>query len=142
MRGMRWGLLTVTLVLVLVGCRGAPAPAAPPGATLVPTRVLPTPTTVPTATSVPTATPTATPTPLPTATPQPTPRPTATSSPPYAIRDSSERYQATVPGAFTDDGGIWRAGNDAGVTLDLLGTCGGVCGRLMLWKHDNLTPPM
>ena len=116
---LRYSLFATLLVVALGGCRGAPLPAAPPGATLVPTRALPTSTTVPTATatSVPTATPTATPTPLPTATPQPTPRPTATSIPPYTIRDSSGLCQATVPGAFTDDGGIWRVGNDAGVTL-------------------------
>jgi hypothetical protein len=119
MRGPRWHLLAVTLVLALGGCRGAPVPVATPGATLMPTHVLATATPVPTATVAPTATPTATPTPLPTATPQPTPTPlpTATSVPPYAIRDSSGLCQATVPGAFTDDGGIWRVGNEAGVTL-------------------------
>jgi len=104
-----------------------PAPTATPLPTLTPTPApTRTPTVMPTATPAPTPTPSPTLTPLPTATPTPAPTrtPTATPSPtraatptPYVLRDSSALYEATVPGAFRDDGGIWRVGDEAGVTI-------------------------
>lgn len=108
--------LLAILALVACGARPTPTPTAP----------APTATPLPTATAVPTATPTATPTRVPTSTPTVTPSPTRTPTPtvvptatptPYMIRDSSALCQATVPGIFRDDGGVWRVGNDAGVTI-------------------------
>ena len=58
MRWLCYCLFAALLAVILGGCRSAPLPATTSSATLMPTRVLPTPT----------ATPTATPTPLPTAT--------------------------------------------------------------------------
>jgi hypothetical protein len=43
---------------------------------------------------------------------------------PYTIRDTSGLCQATVPATFRDDGGIWRVGDEAGVTLAGLATGG------------------
>ncbi len=122
-------------LLALAACGATPTPTPAPTATPQPTATLtptatpsPTPTLVPTATPSPTPTlvPTATLTPSPTRTPTATPSPTRTPTPtvtptatpfPYAIRDSSALCEATVPGAFRDDGGIWRVGNEAGVTI-------------------------
>lgn len=125
------------LVGALAACgqaRPAPLPTAiTPAPTATATAI---PTAIPTATPLPTPTvtstappPTATPTrtPAPTATATPTARPvsvTPTTTPPYTIRDSSGLCAATVPGAFRDDGGIWRVGDEAGVTLAGLPTGG------------------
>ena len=145
-----WRLaLAILGVVALAACGGAtprprPAPTATPPLTATPTATPP-PTATPTVTSIPTATatPTKTPTPTatappPTATPTPTPVPTPTATatatarptaspttiPPYTIRDPSGLCQATVPGAFRDDVGIWRVGDEAGVTLAGLATGG------------------
>lgn len=40
------------------------------------------------------------------------------------MRDSTGLCQITLPGAFVDDGGIWRVGNEAGVTLTSMPTGG------------------
>ena len=129
-------IAVVTLALLaLAACGATPTPTPAPTATPLPTATatatatpLPTATLTPTATPsptptlVPTATPSPTPTRIPTATPSPTRTPTPTVTPtatptPYGIRDSSALCEATVPGAFRDDGGIWRVGNEAGVTI-------------------------
>ena len=109
-------MLALCWAAALVACGGA-APSTP--------IVVPTHTATPTATttSTPTATPTRTPTPSPTATETRTPTATPTPIPDYTIRDSSGFCQATIPGAFRDDGGIWRIGEEAGVTL--VGTIAG-----------------
>ncbi len=118
-------------LLALAACGATPTPTPAPTATatatatatLQPTATLtPTATPSPIPTLVPTATPSPTPTLVPTATPSPTRTPTPTVTPtatpsPYAIRDSSALCEAMVPGAFRDDGGIWRVGNEAGVTI-------------------------
>lgn len=124
-------------LLALAACGVTPTPTPAPTATPLPTATatatatatpLPTATLTPTATPsptptlVPTATPSPTPTRIPTATPSPTSTPTPTVTPtatptPYAIRDSSALCETTVPGAFRDDGGIWRVGDAAGVTI-------------------------
>ena len=112
--------LLIPALLALAACGAAPALAPAPTAMPLPTAtaIPPTPTPVPTATATPTPLPTPTPTatPSPTRTPTPTVMPTATPTP-YAIRDSSALCEATVPGVFWDDGGIWRVGNDAGVAI-------------------------
>src|SRR3954451_10353692 len=125
---MRRAMVVVCWLVALVACgRGASTPTPPPTATAVPTS---TPTRVPTAT--PTVAPTATSTPVPTSTATPTatatstPRvtATATSAPDYTIRDTSGLCQATLPGAFRDDGGIWLVGDEACATLAGLATGG------------------
>ena len=113
--------VVILALLALAACGAAPIPLPAPTATPLPTATATaTATPVPTATATPTATPTpiptVTPTPSPTRTPTPTVIPTATPTP-YAIRDSAALCEATVPGGFRDDGGIWRVGNDAGVTI-------------------------
>jgi len=131
---MRRGLLLFLAslaLLMLAACGEMPTPTPAPTAMPLPTATatataIPLPTATftpsPTATLVPTATPTPAPTSTPTVTPSPTRTPTPTVIPtatptPYAIRDSSALCEATVPGAFRDDGGIWRVGNEAGVTI-------------------------
>ncbi len=120
-------------LLALAACGATPTPTPAPTATPRPTAtatatplstatLTPTATPSPTPTLVPTATPSPTPTRIPTATPSPTRTPTPTVTPtatptPYAIRDSSALCETTVPGDFRDDGGIWRVGNAAGVTI-------------------------
>jgi hypothetical protein len=131
--------LAILALLALVACGTTPTPTptatatatplptatltptATPTATPLPTATL-TPTPAPTATPLPTLTPTATPTATPTITPSPTRTPTPTAIPtatptPYAVRDASALCEVTVPGAFRDDGGIWRVGDEAGVTI-------------------------
>ena len=118
---MRRTLLVIVWLLALTACGQQdatptipPTPTATATATATPTRA---PTATPTATATPTVTPTQTPTPTPTATATRTPTATPTPIPDYTIRDSSVLCQATIPGAFRDDGGIWRVGDEAGVTL-------------------------
>lgn len=139
--------LTVLLAACNAPWSRQPTPAPVPTATAVPAtapRVARSPTGVPTAGGRGTASPpaatlpvfTATRTP-PTparaspvatatrATPPGTPRASATASPAatrtvgpdYAIRDAAGLCQMTLPGQFRDDGGIWRVGDEAGVTL-------------------------
>lgn len=122
-------VLLVLALLALAACGITPTPTPAPTATPLPTATATataTPTATPTRTPTPTPVPTATATPTPTRTPTPTPSPTRTATPtvvptatptPYAIRDSSALCEATVPGVFRDDGGIWRVGNEAGVTI-------------------------
>jgi hypothetical protein len=132
---MRRAIVVVCWLVALVACgRGASTATPPPTATMVPTSTptltpTPTPTVAPTATNtpVPTSTPRPpTPTVTPTATATSTPRSTATptSAPDYTIRDTSGLCQVTLPGAFRDDGGIWRVGDEAGATLAGLATGG------------------
>jgi len=123
MRRCTLPFLASLALLALAACGAAPTPTPAPTATPLPTATaaatatpVPTATLTPTATPSPTPTPTPAPTRTPTVTPTPTVIPTATPTP-YAIRDSSALCEATVPGAFRDDGGIWRVGNEAGVTI-------------------------
>lgn len=117
---MKRRLAVLCWVMILAACGGTAVPSPTVAPTAAPTATA-TPTATNTPTSTPTATPTRTPTPLPTATATWTP--TATALPDYTIRDSSGFCQASIPGAFREDGGIWRDGNDAGVTI--VGTIAG-----------------
>jgi hypothetical protein len=118
-------MLAICCLAALVACGGPDATAT---STVTPTA---------TATLPPTVTPTLSPTRVPTATPTFTPAPTATATatrpptatatrvpsatptvpPDFTARDASNLCQVTLPGTFRDDGGIWRVGNEAGVTL-------------------------
>lgn len=117
--GARWlgrrlgraGLLLLGMA-ALLAC--GTSPTATPSATPAPTATATLP---PTATATPTRTPPPTPTATATRTPTPTPIPDRT------IRDGSGLCQATIPGTFRDDGGAWRVGDEAGVTL--VGTAAG-----------------
>ena len=116
MRRCTQPFLASLALLALVACGAAPTPTPAPTATPLPTATAATATPSPTPTPLPTLTPTPAPTRTPTVTPPPTVTPTATPTS-YTIRDSSALCQATVPGAFRDDGGIWRVGDEAGVTI-------------------------
>jgi hypothetical protein len=122
-------MMAICCLVALVACGGRDATATPtitPTATATPlptATVTASPTRVPTATSTYTPSPTATATRPPTASPTRLPSATPTVPPDFTARDSSNLCQVTLPGTFRDDGGIWRVGNEAGVTL--VGTTAG-----------------
>jgi hypothetical protein len=132
-------MLAICCLAALVACGADPTPI--PTVTPTPTAtMLPTATVTPSPTHTPTATPTFTPAPTATATATRPPTATATRLPSatptvptdFTARDAANLCQVTLPGTFRDDGGIWRVGNEAGVTL--VGTTAG-----LLFDFDSAT---
>jgi hypothetical protein len=116
-------MLAICCLAALVACGGPDATVTPTVAPTATATIPPTVTATPSPTRVPTVTPTVTPVPTATATRPPTatatrlPSATPTVVPDFTARDASNLCQVTLPGTFRDDGGIWRVGDEAGVTL-------------------------